>query len=302
MRIDSRRPRPYSDMVVGMVRSADLRDWSSPVHISSQDRNPYPRPPFSPHFQSTAAYMPSSKVYSCTRCLRRYSDRNELLRHKKEEHGKVTQGRAHYETIEDDICPYCHTRYAGSDGVAKHLRASRACAPIHAKWEQALSSAAPSTRASSSDSRSQDSDASDRSNALSLSDEERASALSSGSERREMEVDSPTDNTMDQNTSSSPVGADLERMVDTGGNIVYVERHPKPHAGQPIRRAVPGDLPESYRSYPDVGALSNPDSFEVAQLLMESGVSGRFRNRYLALKRVSTTWHGLYWRIYLPNV
>lgn len=74
-----------------------------------------------------------------------------------------------------------------------------------------------------------------------------------------------TDNTMDQNTSSSPVGADLERMVDTGGNIVYVERHP-----------------ESYRSYPDVGALSNPDSFEVAQLLMESGVSGRFRNRYLA--------------------
>lgn len=144
-----------------------MGDWSSPVHISSQDRNPYPRPPFSPHFQSTAAYMPSSKVYSCTRCLRRYSDRNELLRHKKEEHGKVTQGRAHYETIEDDICPYCHTRYAGSDGVAKHLRASRACAPIHAKWEQALSSAAPSTRASSSDSRSQDSDASDRSNALS---------------------------------------------------------------------------------------------------------------------------------------
>jgi hypothetical protein len=38
--------------------------------------------------------------------------------------------------------------------------------------------------------------------------------------------------------------------------------------------------------YPDVGELSDPDCFEIAQLLMESGVSAGFRNKYLRLKRV----------------
>lgn len=235
--------------------------------------------------------MPSNKSYSCTRCRRRYADKNELLLHKKREHGRVTQGRARYETVEDDICAYCHTRFAGINGVDKHLQSSAKCGPIHAKWQSelpsALSSAAPSTRSSSSDSRSRNSDAFDKSDALDLSDDESQSAHSSSSERISMDIDAPIHSHEGTDPSSSPEDVNLLKMVDTGGNVVYVEYHPKAHAGQPIRRANESDLPESSRSYPDVGPLSDPEAFEIAQILMQSGVSGRFRNRYLTLKRVS---------------
>ncbi|KAG8728703.1 hypothetical protein FRC10_004637 [Ceratobasidium sp. 414] len=40
------------------------------------------------------------------------------------------------------------------------------------------------------------------------------------------------------------------------------------------------------RVYPNVGQLSNPDAFEIGQLLMRLGVSARFRNCYLTLKRL----------------
>ena len=220
--------------------------------------------------------MPSHTVYSCTRCLQKYSKKSELLQHKKQEHGRVTQGHARYETVEDDICPYCHTRFAGSASVKKHLHSSRACGPRHNKWQDELSSAAPSTQGSNSNSNSQNSDAFDKSEALGLSDDEVESATSSSREARPMDVDSPIHDYEGTEPSSSPKGMDLEEKVDTGGNVVYVGYHPKINAGQPIRDAVRGDLPESHRSYPDVGALSDPETFEVAQLLVESGVSGRF--------------------------
>ncbi|KAG8732259.1 hypothetical protein FRC11_014812 [Ceratobasidium sp. 423] len=99
----------------------------------------------------------------------------------------------------------------------------------------------------------------------------------------------------DVRMSSPPTlenGADLEEMVDSGGQMVFVERYPNRNAGQPIRDVEQTDLPPEYQTYPDVGALADPENFEVAKLLMESGVSGRFRNRYLTLKRLP---HGPDW-------
>ncbi|KDN43570.1 hypothetical protein RSAG8_05947, partial [Rhizoctonia solani AG-8 WAC10335] len=86
--------------------------------------------------------------------------------------------------------------------------------------------------------------------------------------------------------ASSDDGINLEKVVDSSGNTVYVEHYPDPHTGQPIRKAMLADLPSEYQHYPDVGALNDQDNFNIAKLLMESGVSGRLRNQYLTLKRL----------------
>lgn len=85
----------------------------------------------------------------------------------------------------------------------------------------------------------------------------------------------------------------LEEVVDENGVHVYIEHYPVKSAGEPIRRATPEEMNQG--NYPDVGALAKPDFFEVVQVLMESGISGNFRNKYLRLKRVSATrLHGCF--------
>ncbi|EUC53469.1 hypothetical protein RSOL_002760 [Rhizoctonia solani AG-3 Rhs1AP] len=99
-----------------------------------------------------------------------------------------------------------------------------------------------------------------------------------------------------QDQSSSDRGSrrnsvHLEEVVDTEGHRVFVETYPSPHAGQPIRQVE--NTRKIRRNYPDVGALADPEAFEIAELLMQSGVSARFRNRYLRLKRFRNKmpWH-----------
>ncbi|CAE7180458.1 unnamed protein product, partial [Rhizoctonia solani] len=97
-----------------------------------------------------------------------------------------------------------------------------------------------------------------------------------------------------QNRSSSPApdqDIHLDKGIDTEGFEVFVESFPCPHAGQPIRRV--DSAKKARHNYPDVGALADPEAFEVAELLMQSSISGRFRNRYLCLKRVrdKMPWH-----------
>ncbi|KAG8685595.1 hypothetical protein FRC11_010354, partial [Ceratobasidium sp. 423] len=106
---------------------------------------------------------------------------------------------------------------------------------------------------------------------------------------QDVDMGSAVEHEEDIHMSSPPPasedGADLEEMINTNGQTVFVERYPNANAGQPIRRVEPRDLPNEYQMYPDVGVLDDPENFEVAKLLMESGVSGRFRNQYLTLKR-----------------
>ncbi|QRV91967.1 transporter protein Sec61 subunit alpha [Ceratobasidium sp. AG-Ba] len=75
---------------------------------------------------------------------------------------------------------------------------------------------------------------------------------------------------------------ELEEIVDQYGIRTYIEKYPSATAGEPVGQVVVGEN----QPYPDVGELADCDSFEIAKLLMESGVSGRFRNCYLRLKRI----------------
>ncbi|KAG9093603.1 hypothetical protein FS749_014117 [Ceratobasidium sp. UAMH 11750] len=88
----------------------------------------------------------------------------------------------------------------------------------------------------------------------------------------------PFDTTMDEQD------VPLEEVVDAYGNKVYIERYPCPTAGEPIS-IVPIEE-RAPQAYPDVGQLANPEAFEIGRLLMRPGVTAKFRNCYLWLKRI----------------
>ncbi|QRV83013.1 plasma membrane ATPase 4 [Ceratobasidium sp. AG-Ba] len=77
---------------------------------------------------------------------------------------------------------------------------------------------------------------------------------------------------------------ELVEEVDLYGRRVYVEKYKIPTIGEPIRQATAQEL--SRGNYPDVGQLSDQQSFEIAQVLMELGMSGRYRDKCLCLRRV----------------
>lgn len=77
----------------------------------------------------------------------------------------------------------------------------------------------------------------------------------------------------------------LEEAIDEHGNRIYIEHYPIASAGAPIRKATPEEVNQD--KYPKVGKLKKRSFFEIVKVLMESGISGNFRNKYLRLKRVS---------------
>ncbi|KAJ1299555.1 hypothetical protein OPQ81_007349 [Rhizoctonia solani] len=76
----------------------------------------------------------------------------------------------------------------------------------------------------------------------------------------------------------------LEKILDTEGHEVFMESFPCPHAGQPIRWVDQTGRP--WHKYPNIGALADPKAFEIAELLMQPGITARFQNSFLHLKRL----------------
>ncbi|QRV80973.1 plasma membrane ATPase 4 [Ceratobasidium sp. AG-Ba] len=76
----------------------------------------------------------------------------------------------------------------------------------------------------------------------------------------------------------------LQEVTNQYGHQYFVEDYHIPTVGEPIRWQTPEE--QAQNEYPDVGALSDPDLFEIAQVLLQSGISGNFRHKYLRLKRL----------------
>ncbi|KAG8679650.1 hypothetical protein FRC08_016837 [Ceratobasidium sp. 394] len=91
---------------------------------------------------------------------------------------------------------------------------------------------------------------------------------------------SPPDITMED------PGDGLEEVTDAHGNTVYIEHYPCPTIGEPIRMESVEDRRRRGWVPSDIGQLSNKDAFKLARLFFKSGVSARFRNCYLRLKRL----------------
>lgn len=98
--------------------------------------------------------------------------------------------------------------------------------------------------------------------------------------------DNSMDNTMDHDhhEPDSDVG---EQGGDTTlrGTETFIEPHPNPAAGAPIRKATPEE--RLRRDHTNVGRLNDPDLFAVAEILVTSGLSGKKRDKFLKLNRVS---------------
>ncbi|QRW10106.1 plasma membrane ATPase 4 [Ceratobasidium sp. AG-Ba] len=75
----------------------------------------------------------------------------------------------------------------------------------------------------------------------------------------------------------------LHEEFDQFGNRIYVQYYEVPTVGEPIRRATNEEMRRG--SYSDVGKLSKRENFELAQLLIESGMSAKYRTKLFRLKR-----------------
>ncbi|KAG8791861.1 hypothetical protein FRC12_007950 [Ceratobasidium sp. 428] len=69
----------------------------------------------------------------------------------------------------------------------------------------------------------------------------------------------------------SPELVYLHEIIDQHGHREYIEQYNPPTVGEPIRPATHEEMGGG--DYPDVGALSDPDCFEIAKVLMQSGMS-----------------------------
>ncbi|QRV73615.1 plasma membrane ATPase 4 [Ceratobasidium sp. AG-Ba] len=85
-------------------------------------------------------------------------------------------------------------------------------------------------------------------------------------------------------SSGSGVTIELCEETDRYGQKLYVQEYGIPTVGKPIRRATEEEL--SRGKYPDVGQLSDRQVFDLAQLLMELGMSAGYRNKLFRLRRL----------------
>ncbi|QRV96897.1 hypothetical protein RhiJN_24915 [Ceratobasidium sp. AG-Ba] len=89
---------------------------------------------------------------------------------------------------------------------------------------------------------------------------------------------------------------ELEESVDQYGNKVYIEQYPSNTAGEPIYRV----SNENDQPYPEVGQLANQEAFEIAHLLMASGLRALmpWKNNCDMLRDVDKLPHGPNWRVH----
>ncbi|QRW07915.1 plasma membrane ATPase 4 [Ceratobasidium sp. AG-Ba] len=74
-------------------------------------------------------------------------------------------------------------------------------------------------------------------------------------------------------SSGREVTVQLFEETDNG-HTVYVQEYPVPTAGQPVRPATKKEMNQG--RYPDVGKLSDRQTFEIIQLLMALGMSAGY--------------------------
>ncbi|QRW13649.1 plasma membrane ATPase 4 [Ceratobasidium sp. AG-Ba] len=112
-------------------------------------------------------------------------------------------------------------------------------------------------------------------------------------------------------SSRSGVIIELLEEIDKHGHTEYIQQYDVLTAGGSIRKATKKEMRRG--KYPDVGKLSDRHCFDLAQLLMASGMSAKYRNKLFCLKRLrdqmpyGSNWemimdidklpHGAGWRV-----
>jgi hypothetical protein len=222
--------------------------------------------------------------YPCPHCRQKFQKQQGLTRHlqnkkttchsleaatKSSTAPSITQS-SRSRHVPGSICPYCGLDFKKNSSLSKHLSTHTVCQQRH---QEAIAEPISSSRSQTP--------ASLHSVAMDAPDlEPEIDRLSLISDRPGSEQDNVPQAVQPELVTG------WERAPD-GDYKVYVEKYPVPTVGKPIRRATAEELNET--AYPDVGQLADPECFEIAHALMQSGMSGVSRERFFRLKRVSRT-------------
>ncbi|KAG8706127.1 hypothetical protein FRC08_001262 [Ceratobasidium sp. 394] len=250
--------------------------------------------------------MPRETSFTCSRCARTFSDRKRFKDHKKE-HGRLVRGsssspepgpshqhaplaeqqrtrnkkksaRSRSAPAEEEkcICLYCIREFDGNGNLAKHLRTRQLCRDAHRAHLTGLRSltASGSPTPIPPDSPPFGPHGADHlGDLIDLDDlDDRMSSVHG--------IPGGDDNTLIPPERELVEG--VERTPDAEYRV-YIERYPVSTVGQPIRQA--SEEERQPMEYPDVGNLADPESFEIAHVMVDSGMSGGHRERFMRLKR-----------------
>ncbi|KAG8715551.1 hypothetical protein FRC08_010465 [Ceratobasidium sp. 394] len=77
------------------------------------------------------------------------------------------------------------------------------------------------------------------------------------------------------------------------GTERFVEHYPVPTVGTPIRQVTAEELRKRQQDHTDVGPFTDEELFELVEVVLTSGMSGRKRDRFLKLNRMNgvTPWN-----------
>ncbi|QRV77014.1 plasma membrane ATPase 4 [Ceratobasidium sp. AG-Ba] len=241
-------------------------------------------------------------------------------------------------------CPHCDRKFGGPHGLTQHLGHDPHCKAIHeASINAETSSLSSATQPSGSygsdhspdqnendviaqvaeepvaldipqlgdtvgqldDDDSSSMTESDSSDSDSDGDSTESDSDSEGGDEdaeSDLPADDPHLNPPPQPINNDPADneVELEESTDQYGNKVYIERYPSDTAGEPIYRV----LNENNHPYPDVGQLADPEAFEIAHLLMASGLRALmpWKNNRDMLRDVDKLPHGPNWRVHNMRV
>ncbi|KAG9090560.1 hypothetical protein FS749_000461 [Ceratobasidium sp. UAMH 11750] len=275
-------PRIYS-----CPRCPQEFDTKKDLKAHKKEHGQLVRGPSSPRLNPSG---PSTKRFSCPHCRQQFMRHSNLVKHLQdvpscpEQRRKLISAPRANRSSEvanpNAICPYCKTGFNKSSGLSKHLRTHSVCSVSHDACSNVPTAGSPPSptppiAASSTP--------------TSPNPPPRISPRSSPSlddlniARMSLEDDTMRDQGAD---IPNPVVNDLVEEIHVEPDAeyrVYVENYPVRTVGEPIRQATEGEMGPT--EYPDVGALADPENFEVGHVLLTSNMSGADRERFLRLKK-----------------
>ncbi|KAG8723518.1 hypothetical protein FRC09_003009 [Ceratobasidium sp. 395] len=194
-------------------------------------------------------------------------------------------------------CDYCRVRFGDDKALSNHMAGSGRCgSALHGSLATVYS-----TDEGESDHEQDEEDdnipndeehsGSNQSDAPNLSDQDEDEDMRSRASSDRMSVDERSDSNDSLNRDWSNQGHE-EVPARLRGTETFVEHYPEPTVGEPIRQATPEELAERQKSHEEVGPFADEDLFDLVELLMTSGMSGKKRDEFLKLNRFNggTPW------------
>lgn len=226
--------------------------------------------------------MTRRSVYRCKHCPQTFQEKQLLNLHYSTDHRINTTTQASSSSESSLRCNYCGKRIQTKRGMPNHIKHTPSCAAQHREYLSSLYSTDTGASGDEESEGEQDID---------MESPEGSENPRNDADDRLHDVDMRSNHWDEEDhvpaaeDEQFPQDNDRTHTGRLRGTETFVERYPKPTVGTPIREATKEERLRA--NHADVGRLADPDLFEVAEILMTSGLSGKKRDKFLKLNRVS---------------